>query len=278
MNKPTLEETQLWLKNVLIYRGTLHEKLVKIRNQTEFSIDDFIKNSNNILPAQRLGIYSSGYTMRLVECMKASFPILIDFMGEQFFDTFAEAYIVTIPSSSWNLFELGAKFPEFLEDTKPDASKMNINPDIIEIPIEIAKYERAKSESLQHKGFEKKEQIHNPMFSLFGIDFENTNFQVPECLQLISLKFQIHTLIPNSKIPPVKKKTLLAISRRDYRLKILEVEAWQFELLGALKSGSSLPKSIQQTSFKTNISETKIKENLLTWITVAKNNGCLYNK
>ena len=80
------------------------------------------------------------------------------------------------------------------------------------------------------------------------------------------------------KIPPVKKKTLLAISRRDYRLKILEVEAWQFELLGALKSGSSLPKSIQQTSFKTNISETKIKENLLTWITVAKNNGCLYNK
>jgi len=276
MNKPTLEETQFWLKNVLIYKGNLHEKLVKARSQTGYSMDDFIKKSNSIHPAQRLGIYSAGYTMRLVECMKASFPILIDFMGEQFFDTFADAYISTIPSTSWNLFDLGAKFPEFLEKTKPNASKMDINPDIIEIPIQIAKFERAKSEALHYEGSEKKKQISDPIFPLFGIDFENTNFQTPKCLQLISLEFQVHTLTPNSKKPPIKKKTLLAISRHQYRMKILELKPWQFELLKALKSNDSLTESILSTSAKTTIPETEIKANLLTWITVATEHGCIY--
>src|SRR5260370_34801590 len=70
----------------------------------------------------RLAISSYAYYARLLQCIREEFPVLKHALGEEVFDAFAVGYLLQYPSRSYTLFQLGANFPRYLAETRPDAS------------------------------------------------------------------------------------------------------------------------------------------------------------
>ena len=119
MTEQTLPQLQQWMKTVITERGNLTDKLESATQEHGLLIEDVVDEKRGLSARQRLSIYTGGYVARLLECMRADFPVLRRFVGDTVFDAFASAYIVTEPPHSPSLFDLGAGFAEFLERTKP---------------------------------------------------------------------------------------------------------------------------------------------------------------
>ena len=78
-----------------------------------------VNDSSRLSAEQHLGIYRRGYIARLRECMKNQFSALNYALGDKLFQMFADEYLGAHPSVSYTLSELGRKFPDFLEATRP---------------------------------------------------------------------------------------------------------------------------------------------------------------
>jgi len=149
MTQQPLDLLQLWMKTVITERGGLPEKLESAAQQHGLIIEDVVAEKRGLSSRKRLSIYTSGYVARLVDCMRADFPLLRRFVGDSVFDAFAKAYIVTEPPHSPSLFDLGARFPHFLEETKPQNDEA-----LLDLPAEIARFERARTEVMRARGTE----------------------------------------------------------------------------------------------------------------------------
>src|SRR4029079_811071 len=117
--------------------------------------EDVVAERRDLSARERLAIYTGGYVLRLLECMRADFPVLRGFVGDSVFDAFAKAYIITMPPSSPSLYDLGADFPQFLEETKP--KNWSLDDDMsamIDLPPELARLERARAEVMRARGTE----------------------------------------------------------------------------------------------------------------------------
>jgi hypothetical protein len=98
----------------------------------------------------RLAIYANGYRMRLLECLRGEFSALERLLGEPLFARFALDYLTAQPSTSYNLHELGARFPEHLARTRPDADEP-----WIDFMIDLARLERVVREVYDGPGDER---------------------------------------------------------------------------------------------------------------------------
>ena len=65
---------------------------------------------------QRIQIYRNHFTISLIGCLSATFPVLQALVGEAFFDQSARSFAIDFPPSSPVLFEYGESFPAFLAE------------------------------------------------------------------------------------------------------------------------------------------------------------------
>ena len=116
MSEQSLSVLEHWMKTVIVERGGLSEKLQAAARQHGLLADDVVAESRGLSAQERLAVYTGGYVLRLLECMRADFPALRGFVGDSVFDAFAKAYVITMPPVSHSLYDLGADFPRFLEE------------------------------------------------------------------------------------------------------------------------------------------------------------------
>jgi hypothetical protein len=155
MTQQSLGPIQLWLKSVITERGHFVEKLESAAEQHGLFAEEVVAEKCGLSARERLSIYASGYVVRLLECMRADFPVLRRFMGDSVFDAFAKAYIVTEPPHSPSLFDLGAGFARFLDETKPTAGDADAEMiTLLDLPAEIARLERGRTEVMRAHGTE----------------------------------------------------------------------------------------------------------------------------
>ena len=267
-----LRTIQNWMQSALISRGDLSEKLELAKQKTGLSLDDLIHSKKGVSAYERFDIYASGYVLRLLECMRADFPKLQLFLGEELFDTFAKAYIVTIPSSSWNLYDLGAKFANFLKESEPKGNEL------FTIPAQLAQIERMQVEAMQSFGIENTPQKESVDF--FNIFTENIILEKVETLRLINQSYDLYEFFFNieplssCEIPP-KEDTYLSVSRKNYRVQINKIEKWQYFFLESSKEKISLNSAIETTSNKINISPSTLRAKLVFWLPLAFEMGFL---
>src|SRR5215213_1488697 len=106
-----LSQIQNWMQSVLV------------EPDSQASLEDFINESSRLNAARHLNIYRQSYIARLRECMKNQFSALAFALGEDLFQMFADQYLDAHPSRSYTLNNLGKNFPDFLEETRPDAAE-----------------------------------------------------------------------------------------------------------------------------------------------------------
>lgn len=93
--------------------------------------------------AEGLAIYQRGYFLRIAGCMREQFPALCHALGEPLFNDFVAEYIREHPPASHTLYDLGRRFPAFLDESRPDR---DLPPESrerwIDFMVDLARFER----------------------------------------------------------------------------------------------------------------------------------------
>lgn len=175
---------------------------------------------------RRLALYARGYRARLLDSLRREFPALSALMGTTVFDLFAEGYIQACPPSSPSLHDLGARFPDWLEETQPA--------DADALPIQLARLERAWSGALRARG---PEGLPPPPGDL--LLQPAARLRLPETTALMRLDFDLAPLlaaVADGDPPPTPeaRPTLVAIARNGYRVRLHTLGPGRFAWLEAL--------------------------------------------
>lgn len=199
MNKPinhtSLIELQQWMQSLVTNKFPPSEKE---------QIEKFILPSQRLSAQRHLQIYRQSYIARLRECMKKQFAALAYTLGEELFQQFADEYLDAHPSTNYSLNTLGAKFPEFLEQSRPDKT-LNEKEVWIDFMIELSRFEYAFSELFEEIESGDKRQIVKVFKHSFPIGRYYLEYS--------------HGKEPEMYIP---EETYCLIKRENYKLSILE--------------------------------------------------------
>jgi hypothetical protein len=268
------------MKVVVTERGGLPEKLQSAAEQHGLNIEDVVAEKRGLSAHKRLSIYTSGYVLRLLECMRADFPALRNFVGDSVFDAFAKAFIISEPPESHSLFDLSARFPQFLEETKPKNSPLHAQLSVLlDLPPELARLERARVEVMRAPGTEN-DPLRAEPFSPLSIFSEDVRLQATPCLRLLQLKFPLVDFLrrldqSERPEPPVPAVSFAAIGRSNYRIKIEEVTDWQFAFLNACACPVSLYFAAQSAAEESGKESAFVLAELVMWLPVAIEFGFL---
>ena len=268
------------MKTVVTERGGLGEKLDAAARQHGLRAEDVVAERRGLSARERLAVYTSGYVLRLVECMRADFPVLRGFVGDSVFDAFAKAYLITRPPSSPSLYDLGANFPKFLEETKPDRERFDAETGaMLDLPPELARLERARAEVMRARGTEDDPPADEPLspFAVFG---EGPTLQATPCLRLLELKFPLVDFLKSSNLEerieqPTPRTSLVAIGRSNYRLHVAEISDWQFAFLRACERPASSYPAVQVAALESGRDPGQVLADVAVWLPVAFERGFL---
>jgi hypothetical protein len=279
MNKPGIAHLQRWMNDVITTQGNMQHKLQHAENLYQLNAVDVVADTRNVSIYSRINVYTSGYMMRLLECIYADFPVLKKFMGDEVFDKFAKASLMWSPSRSYSLYDLGGNFINFLEATRPKIEASDEQSLLLELPVEIAKAERALQEALRSKG---PEDMLNSEVEIFPGDILFNAHQVfvitPACARFIELKFSVAHLFERLNDDseyemPALKKTFLAVSRMHYRPAMEELNEWQYIFLKACGAHATLMEAINETSNRLKLDPATLMAELCIWLPVFRDKG-----
>jgi hypothetical protein len=128
-----LASTQRWM----------HDALVFPRRASREAIDATLASFPGLSGAAGLAIYQRGYFLRIANCMREQFPALCHALGEPLFNDFVAEYIREWPPESHTLYDLGRRFPAFLDESRPDRDQPPDEREVwIDFMVDLARFER----------------------------------------------------------------------------------------------------------------------------------------
>jgi len=270
---------QHWLKTVITSGGALPYKLQKAQQQFSLTGQDVVLAAGKASIQERLQVYTSGYVLRLLDCMYADFPVLRKFLGEQLFDHFAKAYLAFHPSTSFTLYDLGAGFPAFLERTKPTDQVPEAQQALLDLPVALATLERTVHEVLRVAGTETNTMPGSDL-SIEMMLFQPLTIQANPCLRLLKLSFPVlpfyHAIQRDETYDlPAPAESFVAVCRKNYRLNAEPVQEWQYHFLNACAQPVSLSEAAHIAASETQTDPSALLAELYIWLPILLHNGAI---
>ena len=234
----SLAEMQEWMQTILVRPGKF-----TAQDSGKIETADLINASEKLSAQRHLNIYQQSYIARLRECMKNQFSGLAYALGEQLFQSFADDYLSVYPSENYTLNNLGKKFPDYLEQTRPDANEA-IKESWPDFMIELAQFEFNLSVIFDEAAEEKKEAISStpneelallPVFHLF-------QHRYPICNYYLDFAAKKEPQLPFAA------ESYCVVTRKNYRLGLFEINAAQFLFLTKMKAGKSIAAALDETA------------------------------
>ncbi len=270
-----LTTVQRWMQSVIMHPDGVAAGLASdaARQHLDVPPDDVeqvILRSQAQTSVERLSIYANAYFARLLECLGEEFPVLKKALGEETFDAFAFDYLQRYPSQSYTLGKLGEKFARYLAETRPDAAQSAddgtpdssaVNEPAAELPlewpdflIELATVEWTFSQVFDGPGIEGQTLLTSKQ--LQAIDAEkwpSARLELVPCLRLLALRFPVndyYSAIRSGQTPelPLPQPSWLAVTRRDFIVRRLELNERQFVLLSSLAAGETIGAAIERAA------------------------------
>ena len=251
-----LNALQRWMLAVVMHPGGVEAGADSKSAQSCFAtptinLEDVIDRSHALTSAERLAIYNRAYFARLLECLRDSYRVLCQAIGEEAFDDFAVSYLQDFPSNSYTLNDLGARFPDYLRQGRQAADPEETWPDFV---VDLATLESLYNEVFDGPGVEGRELMSAEL--LAGIPPErwsDLHFEPVPCLRLLELRFPVHEYYTAARQGdeadyPSLSETLLVVTRCDFVIRRFEVDRPQFELLKSLVQGDSLGAALSQAA------------------------------
>lgn len=236
MTPASLPELQDWFLTVMTAAGGVARGEALAARRHGRTLAGVVAHRHGATPASRMHIYAEGYVLRLLDCLRADYPMLLRVMGDPLFTFFAKAYVWRHPSTSPSLYDLGAGFAAFLADSQAGRGE---DDGLLSLPVELARLERARTEAGRARGLERADAPPNadPLALMLGQD---VMLSAPPCLRLLTLALPllpfVDGLANGDAVPPAPepRRSHVGVTRARYRVRALALESWQFHLLQAL--------------------------------------------
>jgi hypothetical protein len=203
---------------------------------------------------ERLEIYNQQYWWRLVSLFAEDFPGVCAVVGQRSFDRLTTEYLEECPSQSWNLRNLGARLPAFLEKY----------PDLVAPHFALA-LDVARTEWAVTAAYDEAEEEGIDPQQLAMSDPSTLRLGVQPYLQLLELRYPTDRLLLKLKkrneaaesvsnavgqrkktravritSRPLREPLYLAVHRQDLRVYYRRLDALAYRMLSALRSGETL--------------------------------------
>lgn len=267
-----LATLQTWMQDIVGGDAWTLDEAIAAAAGHGVDCDAAIVASERLTARQRLDIYVMSYRARLIECLRAEFPVLRRFVGDQVFDLFAGAYLGAKPPSSYTLFDLGTGFADFLEAARPQP---NDGRGTIEaLPASLARLERAFAESERAPGVEA--TADSPALPPFDIVLLHAaRLKTPASLKLLQLDFDFEDLLADVAADrpcamPVAVDTPIAVARSRYRVRMHKLDSGSFSFLRLLGiEGRAVQDTIAEVAAEEGASPGEVGARLLTWLPFA---------
>lgn len=232
MSQDTLSAVQRWMHDALVFP-----------DKTEHArIDQYISSTSKQDARQRLGVYQRSYYLRILQCMREQFPALCHALGETLFTDFAREYLRTCPPESYTLYDLGRRFPGYLQESCPEEDADSY---WVRFMLDLARYERRLFVLFDAPGSESE-----PAAELCTRD---ADLQLQSCFALDAYQFPVawyyHEVRKGNQpeVPP-PQHTLLAMVRTNFLTHTYPLREPQYWFLRQLQSGCTVDEAITQVA------------------------------
>lgn len=242
-DKTSLREMQEWMQNALVNPRGVQADDVTAR----------LSPSNRLSAPERLAIYQRSYITRLCACLAEQFPASRHALGAALFDQFARIYLAEDPSDSYTLYELGRRFPAYLQDTRPDADAPE---PWVDFMIDLARYERALFVLFDAPGHEGKSWPTSAT--------QDKDLVLQPCFATGTYRFPVaqyyHSVTDDAapSLPPMLD-SFVAIARFDYMTSSFPISQLHYKFLGALQQTNSVDGALALLAQQVQASEAEVR-------------------
>ncbi|MCC6391964.1 MAG: putative DNA-binding domain-containing protein [Bryobacterales bacterium] len=246
--EPELSRTQRWMQAVILHPGSALQALSSDEAKREIPARRFpevVAPSRALTSTERIGIYRDMYLLRLREALRADYPLLLRFLGEERFHALADDYVHTHPSRSYTLNRLGDHLPEFIRTQAKVARRGFL-------------YDLARLELAMTEAFDAEEAaVLSPLEveSLPEEAWETMRLKPVPALRLLEFSYPVNdyaqAVRDETPAPPLRKRiTYAAVCRKDYGAVRLELPRAAFLLLQALAAGTPVGEAIDNPALR----------------------------
>ncbi len=261
---------QRWMQSVITHPGGVTTGIASAEARREIAIgpdqaESVITRSRMLSGIDRLEIYAKAYYARLLECIRAEFPVLAQAMGEELFDEFAVGYLERYPSRSYTLNRLGSNFPRYLDETRPPDESW------AELIVELAKLELAIAEVFDGPGVEGQPLLTATELAAIPADrWPEARLNPVPCLRLLKLRYPVrayYTALHDDEEAalPDRLDTYLALTRRNYVVRFHDLTPPEYLVLTALCEGQNVETAIGHLTESPELNLMKLADDLRRW-------------
>jgi hypothetical protein len=261
---------QRWMQAVIMHPGGVAAGVDSAEARREIAVapeqvEAVITRSRGLTSLDRLEIYARVYYARLLECLRAEFPVLTRALGEDLFDEFALGYLERYPSRSYTLNRLGADFARYLDETRPSDDAW------AEMVVDLARLEWVVAEVFDGPGVEGRRLLGPEGLTAIPTERRPEARLVPiPCLRLLALRYPIrpyYTALRDGAdaAPPARSDSFLALTRRDYVVRLHDLEPLEYAVLAALLEGQPVGAAVGIAAQAAGTERTTLAEDLHHW-------------
>lgn len=227
-----IKDMQNWMLDALITPDQISQQ----------DINQVFIDSANLQAEQCLAIYQRGYILRLSKCLAEQFPALCHALGEKLFEQFARQFLVSYPSVSYTLYDLGRRFSAYLEEVRPDKNlPQSQKEDWIDFMVDLSRYEWLHFSLFDAQGHEGK-----PWPEL---DSTDQQLVLQPCFELGTYRYPVAWYYhefknnPELEFPPCET-SYVAILRKDFKVSTFPINKIHYLFLQHLKSSLDIKQSL----------------------------------
>ena len=242
-----LPSVQRWLQDALAFP----------RRVECAEIGRLLAASGRLTGAAGLAIYQRGYFLRISRCMREQFPALCHALGETLFDDFVADYIRERPPESHTLYDLGRRFPEWLEESRPDRELPAADREAwIDFMSDLARFERQVFTMFDAPGHEGK-----PFADAATPD---CRLRLQPCFALGAYRFPVpayyHAVRLDRPAPlPPAQESFVALVRTDYVTRTIPLSKPHYVFLRAMADGGGVEDGIDAVARHLSMSPDKVR-------------------
>ncbi len=265
-----LGRIQHWMQAVITHPGGVIAGVGAEEAQRHIDVDgerieEVITRSRALGSLDRLEVYARAYYARLIECLRAEFPVLMRAVGEDLFDEFAVGYLMRYPSRSYTLNRLGADFALHLDETRPPGEGWAA------MLVDLAALERAIGEVYDGPGVEgQRLLVADDLLAVPADRWPEVRLEAVPCLRTLALGYPVgdyYTALRRNEDakPPGPAESFLALTRRDFVVRRHELSRPQYHLLNALIAGRPLGLALGTTLEADGVDPDRLVADLRQW-------------
>jgi hypothetical protein len=200
-----LAPLQEWMQAVVTHPSDVYEAV----DAAKIAVGKIILPSQSLQPIQRIGIYHGMYMLRMIEALTADYAALAEFLGEHAFEHLVRDYAQQFPSRSYTLNRFGDSLPEYIASS--NWKRRTFLRDLAKLELAMTQvFDEAEAEPLPA----------DAIASIAPEEVADVRIIPIPALRLIALDYDANEAFQafRDKAPmkPRRKKTWLAVHRRDY--------------------------------------------------------------